>query len=399
MSTQGGYDAPFAGLKVVDLSQGVAGPYCAMLLAQHGADVIKVEPTGAGDWTRILGRVYGDNTAYSIPANLGKRSVALDLKCDDGKAVLWRLIDGADVLIEGFRPGVTARLGFGYADVAARNTRILYVSISGFGQTGPLAERPAMDPVVQAYTGLMIENRGEDGIPHRVPIIAIDMTTGLYAFQALSGALYARRDQKRGRYIETSLMQSAASLQVVRMMGTALEDGAAPKAAVPGGVFKTADGWVQITVIQERDWVALCKAIDLPDLAADSRFAARGARVDNQDALYAVLRPALAAMTTLDLDRRLVEARVMHEQLNSYLEFLAQPHVAESGLIAWLSQPGLARPAPMPNLPGLPALIDGTARATAPACGQHTRSVLDEHGYSAAQIADFAARGVVGLPA
>jgi crotonobetainyl-CoA:carnitine CoA-transferase CaiB-like acyl-CoA transferase len=394
-----GYDAPFAGLKVVDISQGVAGPYCAMLLAQQGADVVKIEPTGAGDWARILGSVYGDNTAYSIPANLGKRSVALDLKSDDGKAVLWRLLDGADVMIEGFRPGVTARLGFGYEAVAARNRRILYVSVSGFGQTGPMAERPAMDPVVQAYTGLMMENRGEDGIPHRVPIIAIDMTTALYAFQALSGAVYARRDQEQGRYIETSLMQAAASLQVVRMMGTALEDGAAPRPAVPGGVFKTADGWMQVLAVQERDWVALCKAIDLPGLAADPRFAERGLRVDNQDALYALLRPALAAMTTRDLDRRLVDARVMHERLNSYPEFLAHPHVAESGLIAWLTQPGLARPAPMPNVPGLPTLIDGTARATAPSCGQHTRSVLGEYGYSAAQIADLAARGVVGLPA
>jgi crotonobetainyl-CoA:carnitine CoA-transferase CaiB-like acyl-CoA transferase len=393
-----GYDAPFAGLKVIDLSQGVAGPYCAMLLAQHGADVIKIEPVEAGDWTRILGKIYGDHTAYSIPANLGKRSVALDLKNADGKAVLWRLLDGADVMIEGFRPGVTARLGFGYDAVAARNKRMLYLSISGFGQTGSLAERPAMDPVVQAYTGLMMENRGEDGIPHRVPIIAIDMTTGLYAFQALSGALYARRDQPHGRYIETSLMQAAASLQVVRMMGTALEDGVAPQAAVPGGVFKTADGWMQITVVQERDWVALCKAIDLPALAADPRFAARGGRYDNQDALYAVLRPALAAMTTQDLDRRLADARVMHERLNSYLEFLAQPHVVESGLIAWLSQPGLTRPAPVPNLPGLPRLIDGTARATAPACGEHTQAVLAEHGYSPAQIAELAARGIVGLP-
>ncbi len=334
MQPEASYDAPFAGLKVVDVSQGVAGPYCAMLLAQHGADVIKIEPVETGDWTRILGRVYGDHSAYSIPANLGKRSVALDLKSDDGKAALWRMLDGADVMIEGFRPGVTARLGFGYDAVAARNARILYLSISGFGQSGPLAERPAMDPVLQAYTGLMMENRGEDGIPHRVPIIAIDMTTALYAFQAVSAALYARRDQPHGRYIETSLMQAAACLQAVRMMGTWLEDGATPVASVPGGAFKTADGWMQMTVVQQRDWIALCKAIDLPALAEDARFAGRGGRLDNQDALYAILRPALAAMTTADLDRRLADARIMHERLNSYMEFLAQPHVEASGLMA-----------------------------------------------------------------
>jgi hypothetical protein len=161
------YDAPFAGLKVVDLSQGVAGPYCGMLLAQHGADVIKVEPTGEGDWSRTLGRRYGGHTAYSIPTNLGKRSIALDLKSDEGKDVLWRLIGGADVLLEGFRPGVLDRLGFGYAAVAKREPRILYLSVSGFGQTGPLAGRPAMDPVLQAFTGLMMDNKGE--APQQLP--------------------------------------------------------------------------------------------------------------------------------------------------------------------------------------------------------------------------------------
>jgi crotonobetainyl-CoA:carnitine CoA-transferase CaiB-like acyl-CoA transferase len=390
-----GYDAPLAGLKVVDLSQGIAGPYCGMLLAQHGADVIKVEPVGSGDWSRILGKVYGDHTAYTIAGNLGKRSVALDLKTEAGKAVLWRLLDGADIMMEGFRPGVIGRLGFGYEAVSARNRRILYLSISGFGQTGPLAERPAMDPVLQAYTGLIAENAGEDGIPHRVPIIAIDMSTALYAFQALSGALHARRDLDHGRHIDVSLLQSAASLQVVRMMATYLDDGAKPVASTPGGVFKTADGWMQITVVQERDWVALCAAIDLPLLAADPRFRDRGGRNAQADALYAVLRPALAAMGSADLDRRLTDARVMHERLNSYMEFLTQPHVEATGMIAWLDQTGLSQPAPMPNIPGLPPLVPGTARATAPTLGEHTMDVLREHGYSAAAIAELAANGTI----
>src|SRR3954471_10939472 len=209
------YDAPFAGLKVVDLSQGIAGPYCAMLLAQHGAQVIKVEGIGEGDWARTLGTRYGSHSAFSIIGNLGKRSVAIDLKSEAGKQVLWRLLKGADVFLEGFRPGVIKRLGFDYEAVSAREPRILYLSISGFGQTGPLAERPAMDPVLQAYTGLMNENRGADGIPHRIPIIAIDMSTGLFAFTAVAAALHARRDEPRGRHIEASLMQAASGLQVV----------------------------------------------------------------------------------------------------------------------------------------------------------------------------------------
>src|SRR5579863_4089875 len=187
------YDKPFAGLKVIDVSQGVAGPYCAMLLAQYGANVIKVEPPGVGDWARNLGVVYGDQCAYSLPANLGKRAVALDLKQPDGQAFLWKLISGADVFLQGFRPGVIDRLGFGYDAVAEREPRIIYLSVSGFGQKGPLAERPAMDPVLQAYSGMMSENRGLDGIPHRVPFISIDMSTAIYSFSAVAAALFARR--------------------------------------------------------------------------------------------------------------------------------------------------------------------------------------------------------------
>ena len=164
--------------------------------------------------------------------------------------MLWRLLQGADVFLEGFRPGVIKRLGFDYDAVSAREPRLLYVSISGFGQTGPLAERPAMDPVLQAYTGLMAENRGEDGIPHRVPVIVVDMSTALYAFQALSAALYARRDEPRGRYIDVSLMQAATALQSIRLMACHLEGGAMKPGGVPGGVFQTADGWMSILAHQ-----------------------------------------------------------------------------------------------------------------------------------------------------
>ena len=261
------YDAPFAGLKVVDLSQGVAGPYCAMLLAQHGADVIKVEPTGEGDWSRTLGKRYGGHTAYSIPANLGKRSIALDLKSAEGKEVLWRLIGGADVLLEGFRPGVLDRLGFGYEAVAKREPRILYLSVSGFGQTGPLAGRPAMDPVLQAFTGLMMDNKGEDGIPHRVPFVVIDMSTALYAFQALSAALYARRDEPRGRRIEVSLLQAASAVQAIRMMMVYLE-GERVRRSMPSGVFRTADGWLQFLVVRQQQWIDFCAVLDSPSWRA-----------------------------------------------------------------------------------------------------------------------------------
>ena len=389
------YDAPFAGLKVVDLSQGIAGPYCAMLLAQHGAEVIKVEGIGEGDWARTLGTRYGSHSAYSIIGNLGKKSIAVDLKMAAGKQVLWRLLEGADVFLEGFRPGAIRRLGFDYESVAAREPRLLYLSISGFGQSGPLAERPAMDPVLQAYTGLMIENRGEDGIPHRVPVIVVDMSTALYAFQALSAALYARRDETRGRYLDVSLMQAATALQSIRLMACHLEGGTMKPGGAPGGVFQVADGWLSMVAINDRDWRALCTALQMPALADDARFATPAARLANDVALYAIVRPALAAEPWAVWSQRLTEARLMHERLNSYAEFLDQPHVRETGLIQWLTQAGLNRPVPVPALPGMLHQLDGTSRAMAPVTGQHTTDVLAEHGFSAAEIETLLAQGTV----
>ncbi|WIM10364.1 MAG: CaiB/BaiF family protein [Enhydrobacter sp.] len=389
------YDAPFAGLKVVDLSQGIAGPYCAMLLAQHGAEVIKVESLGDGDWARTLGVRYGSHTAFSVVGNLGKRSIAVDLKTAAGKEVAWRLLKGADVFLEGFRPGVIKRLGFDYDAVAAREPRLLYLSISGFGQTGPLAERPAMDPVLQAYTGLMNENRGEDGIPHRVPVIVVDMSTALYAFQALSAALYARRDETRGRYIDISLMQSAAALQSIRLMACHLEGGTMKPGGAPGGVFQIADGWMSMVAINDRDWRSLCAAMEMPSLADEPRFADSTSRLANSDALYAILRPAFAREPWKVWSERLTRARLMHERLNSYADYIAQPHVKETGAVHWLCQAGFDAAVPMPGLPGLAPLKDGTLRGTAPVAGEHTRAILAGHGYAEAEIEALLAEGTV----
>jgi crotonobetainyl-CoA:carnitine CoA-transferase CaiB-like acyl-CoA transferase len=389
------YDAPFAGLKVVDLSQGIAGPYCAMLLAQHGADVIKVEGLGDGDWARTLGVRYGNHSAYSIIGNLGKKSIAVDLKSDAGKEVVWQLLKGADVFLEGFRPGVIKRLGFDYEAVSAREPRLLYVAISGFGQTGPLSERPAMDPVLQAYTGLMIENKGEDGVPHRVPVIVVDMSTGLYAFQGLSAALYARRDETRGRYIDVSLMQAATALQSIRLMACHLEGGVMKPGGAPGGVFQTADGWMSILAFRDGEFRSFCRAMDMPALADDPRFASGAQRLANDVALYAIVRPAVAARSSADMGARLTTARLMHERLNSYADFMAQPHVKESGLIQWLSQAGFDQPVPVPALPGMLPQRDGTPRGTAPVTGQHTAEILLQHGYGQAEVDLLLAKGVV----
>ncbi len=370
------YEAPFAGLRVVDLSQGVAGPYAGMLLAQYGADVIKVEPP-EGDWARSLGKRYGDHTAFSVAANLGKRGIVLDLKTDRDQAVLRRLIASADVFIESFRPGVAARLGIGYADVAALTPRVIYLSISGFGQEGPDAERPAVDTVFQAFTGLMSVNHGADGIPHRVGVVVMDMATALCSFQAAAVALYARRDESRGRYIDSSLLRGGATLQAVSMVTHFLEDGTPQAALTPAGTFRASDGWINLSILRDVEFRTLCDVLDLPGLKDDPRFITNDSRFAHVAALTEALGLAFARRGTEEWSRRLRAARLMHQRVNDYLDFLRHPQVEATGAIAWVDQPGVGT-VPVPNVPGLPALISGSPRAVAPALDQHGREILAE---------------------
>lgn len=379
------YEQPYKGIKVVDLSQGIAGPYCAMLLAQYGADVIKIEPF-EGDWARILGTTYGDHSAFSIAGNLGKRSVALDLKSDAGREIVGKLIEEADVFMEGFRPGVIQRLGFSYEEVAKRNPKLLYLSISGFSQQGPLSSKPAMDPVLQAFSGFMMENKGQDGIPHRANPIIVDMSTALYSFQAVSAALYAKRDESKGRFIDASLMAASANLQIVRMMAVYLEKGEMKAPSAPSGTFPTADGYIQIVVLRDKDYIVLCDCLDLPDLGADPRFQTRDDRVTHSLYLTRVVSEALSKRSTAEWTAILTEAKLQNEAVLDYLQFLKHPHIQEIDLVSWLNHSGFPEPIPVPNPPGTVPLKDGMATAHAPHLGEHTAAVLSELGYSAEAV-------------
>ena len=371
------HEKPYAGLRVVDLSQGIAGPYCAMLLAQHGADVIKVEPP-EGDWARVLGPRYGSHTAFSVVGNLGKRGIVLDLKQEADREKLRQLVRTADVFMEGFRPGVAARLGFGFETVKALAPGIVYVSVSGFGQAGPLSAKPAMDPVLQAFTGFTLENRGHDGIPHRANPIIVDMSTALYTHQAVAAAIYAQRDDRRARFIDSSLMAAAANLQSVRMCATVMEGGPLGMPTSPSGVFRTADGWLHLVVLKDSDFQALCGLIDRADLAADPRFAGPAGRSEHAEELNAAVAEHIAAQPTAHWQECLTEAGLQNEAVQDYAQFVAHPQTEATGLISWLEQPGGDRRWPVPNPAGAPPLVSGSPAATAPALGQHTDEVLLE---------------------
>jgi crotonobetainyl-CoA:carnitine CoA-transferase CaiB-like acyl-CoA transferase len=255
-----------------------------------------------------------------------------------------------------------------------------------------------MDPVLQAFVGIVNENRGDrDNHPHRIAISLIDMFTGLLGFQAISTSLHvqARQKVKQGRYLEASLMQGGAMLSVIRMIAQYLERGSAARTSMPNGVFDTADGQLNVTMVRPTDWPPFCDVIERNDLLEDQRFATHAARGANLDELYQLVRPVFKAKPTEWLAKRFTERNIMNYKVNSYEEFLREEQVAATGIIAWLSQPGFSELVPMPNIPGLPAFVDGTKRAHAPTLGEHTREVLREHGYAEAEIAGLVERKIV----
>lgn len=379
------FDKPYAGIKVIDLSQGIAGPYCAMLLAQWGADVIKIEPPD-GDWARMLGPRYGDHTAFSVVGNLGKRSVALDLKQPAAVAALEQLITGADVFMEGFRAGVIDRLGFGFDRVKTLSPGIVYVSISGYGQTGPKSAKPAMDPVLQAYTGFMTANADPTGRPMRTQPIIVDMSTALYAHQAVAAALYAKRDHNEARFLDISLMTGAANLQAVRFASTVQEGAEPPPGSTPGGVYKCKDGFLQLLILKEKDWLVFCDALGLDDFKAEPRYRDNRSRAADIDRISARIMPIFETKTTAEWDKIFTSLGLMNQTVLDYIQFAKEPQAIETGLVTRLPQPGYPEPPVLLNIPGRPPLIPGAPDATAPPIGQDTRAALAEAGLSEAEI-------------
>jgi crotonobetainyl-CoA:carnitine CoA-transferase CaiB-like acyl-CoA transferase len=373
------YERPYEGLKVIDFSQGVAGPYCGMILAQHGADVIKIEPKD-GDWARNLGQEYGQHSAFSVTANLGKKSIVFDLKNKKSQPILDKFIKECDVFIEGFRPGVIERLGYGYERLKNINPKLIYLSISGFGQKGPMSTKPAMDPVLQAFTGFMSENKGPDNIPHRTPVIIFDMTTALYAAQLIGSTLYARMKEELGKKIEVSLMEAAAAMQSIRLMSGYME-GPYTHASSPSGTFQTKDGWIQIIVVKNHEFIKFCNAVGWDDFLTDKRFSTNSVRRKHEAILTTKVQKLFITKTTEYWKSLLNKFEVQNEKVQNYREFVESEQTKALELISWLDQPTTNQTWPVPNLPGMPKLFSGSKLSIAPSLGQHTEEIMKSFDY------------------
>lgn len=382
---------PYSGLRVLDLSQGIAGPYCAQMLWQQGADVVKVEPPD-GDWGRHVGVVRDGQSALSIAYNVGKRGVCLDARHPRGKALLADMAQCADVLIQNFRPGVAERMGVGYDSLAGRCPGLVYVSISGYGPDGPSANAPASDSVMQADSGLMFANQSPDGQPRRIGMLMADIATALYAVQAASAALYQRARGGPGQHVQLSLFQACAALQVNDILAFGMAgERVAGAVSAPNGVFDTADGRLSVLALNNEQFARLCRALDRPDWLADPALASNAGRMAQRERLHRELAVQLAAHGSAHWVQRLAREDALHARVRDYADLAAHPQAAHLGLLEPLAQPG-GGALPFARLP---ATVAHRPLQPAPAIGQHTVEVLTEWGVPAADIRSLLDAGVL----
>lgn len=399
-----GDDLPFEGVKVLDISQGLAGPYCGEVLAKQGAEVIKVDPP-EGDWVRHVGARYGDNTAISFVANVGKRAICIDARSDEGKAVLRRLALQADVLVQNFRLGVAERLGVGADDLMAENPDLIYVSVFGFGHKGDWSRRPATDTILQGYSGLMYMTGAADA-PKRLPFPLVDLITGLYAGQRAAAALYRQARGRGGAHLKISLLEAASAFQASPMLDAALqmatgkEPEAGAKLSAPMGVFKTADGYMNLSCVGDAMFQAIGRVLGYPEWTDDPGFATVDQRVARFDEIMAATAAKLATGKRADWLEAMLAEGVLCGPVNTYPELMADPQAAAIGLFDELEAPSLGKTVPVVRLPG-----DEKAAAPqiTPERGDDTVPVLRDAGYSEAEIAKLLAAGAVidtseGLP-
>lgn len=388
-------DLPFQGVKVLDLSQGVAGPYCGMHFARNGADVIKLEPPGTGCWSRQLGKAIGDQTAHSVVVNRGKRSLAVDLKAPDGLEIAKKLATECNVMIQNYRVGKLEKLSLDYDSVAKINPKIIYVAVTGFGQNGPRRDQPATDSVMQAYTGMMSINRDINGLPKRINMLAIDFSTGLYVFQAAAAALYGQAIRGRGKLIETSLLESAMVFQEAAIIESYLQGGDVEPIGMPVGSFKTKDSFISINARRDTQFKSFCTVIGRQEWIDDPRFVGPRQRVANRDFLLSQICPIIETKTSEEWTKLMSEADILNAKVQTHLNLFEDKQVQAVNAIRWVENDTLGR-IPMATVPGQPIPETGDRFTHSPHLGEHNEEVLMELGYSTPKIEELKAKGVVG---
>ena len=396
---------PLTGLKVIDLSHVMAGPTCAMLLADLGADVVKVEKIPGGDDARRMAppAIAGESAAF-LMMNRNKRSIALDLKTEPGHTVLSRLLQDADVLIENYRRGAMERMGFGYQALRASNPRLIYCSISGFGRTGPYADRGGFDLVAQGMSGLMsITGEGPGCPPVKLGAPVTDITAGILSCVGILAALHSRASSGRGQMVDTSLFE-AGIIHTYWQSAIALATGKAPGPMgtghplnAPYQAFPVADGWITVGAANQGNWLRLLEALEAPELGYDPRFANNTERMRNLPALNAALTPLFKHRSSAEWLRRLEEAGVPAGPVMDVNQMHADPQTLAREMIVETTHPKAGQVRAI----GLPIKFSDTPgglRRAAPVLGQHTREVLRDHGFSDTQIDQMAALGAIQMP-